>query len=304
MSDTLENNLSPSRKLAAKVVYAAMNFIKECGGEAPAGEVMVEVEKRVTFNEWEKEVYEKTGVVRWKTMLRFFTIDCVKTGFLIKKKGVWYLTPEGEKALDQLDEIKFLAEATRGYRKWASARKAEQEIEDEGLENDTSEQAIEATLDEVEQKAIEGIKSFIQKLNAYEFQDLAAALLRGMGYYTPFVAPKGKDGGIDIMAYKDPLGTETPRMKVQIKHRQDATSVKDIRELMGLLQKDGDIGIFISTGGFSSDAKITARTAGVHLELVDMSRFIELWQSFYGKMSDEDKALLPLTPIYFLAPTE
>ena len=26
------------------------------------------------------------------------------------------------------------------------------------------------------------------------------------GYYTPFVAPKGKDGGIDLIAYQDPLG--------------------------------------------------------------------------------------------------
>jgi predicted Mrr-cat superfamily restriction endonuclease len=49
--------------------------------------------------------------------------------------------------------------------------------------------------------------------NAYEFQDLAAALLRGMGYYTPFVAPTGKDGGVDIIAYRDPLGTVSPRIK-------------------------------------------------------------------------------------------
>lgn len=31
-------------------------------------------------------------------------------------------------------------------------------------------------------------------------------LPRAMDYYTPFIAPKGKDGGIDIIAYLDPLG--------------------------------------------------------------------------------------------------
>jgi restriction system protein len=25
-------------------------------------------------------------------------IDCIKAGFLVKKKGIWFLTPEGEDA--------------------------------------------------------------------------------------------------------------------------------------------------------------------------------------------------------------
>jgi len=29
-----------------------------------------------------------------------------------------------------------------------------------------------------------------------------------------------------------------------------------------------------------------------------------LWQEFYPKMVDEDKNLLPLLPVYFLAPTD
>jgi restriction system protein len=150
------------------------------------------------------------------------------------------------------------------------------------------------------EKALEGMSNFIIAKNPYEFQDLVAALLRGMGYYTPFIAPKGKDGGVDIIAYKDPLGTTIPRIQVQIKHRDIPTSVKEIRELMGLLQKDGDVGIFVSTGGFSSDARNTARTASVHIELIDKNRFIDLWQNFYNKLSDEDKNLFPLKPIYFL----
>jgi len=47
-----------------------------------------------------------------------------------------------------------------------------------------------------------------------------------------------------------------------------------------------------------------ATNAKMHIELIDEDRLIELWQSFYPKMSDEDKAMLPLTPVYFLAPTE
>ena len=161
-----------------------------------------------------------------------------------------------------------------------------------------------ATVDEVQQLAVDGIKEFVALKNAYEFQDLVAALMRGMGYYTPFVAPRGKDGGVDILAYRDPFGIESPRIKVQVKHRQQSASVQEIRQLMGILQKDGDVGIFVSTGGFTPDAKSTAVGSHIHVQLIDLDQFIDLWQDFYGKLSDEDKALLPLTPIYFIAPSD
>ena len=123
-----------------------------------------------------------------------------------------------------------------------------------------------------------------------------------MGYFTPYVSARGKDGGLDIIAYKDPLGTISPRIKVQVKHRGASATVHEVRQLMGLLQKDGDIGIFISSGGFTPDAKATARSSNIHVELIDLNRFINLWQDFYQKLTDEDKSLMPLLPIYFLAP--
>ena len=293
---TKEKQLSRSRSLAAKVIYAAFQILKENGNEMQMRELVNEVEKRVELNEWDRARYEKSGYIRWQSILHFFSIDCVKAGFLLKKKGKWYLTPEGEEAIT-LGQIELLESATRAYRKW----KAEQPEEIEEIESDIDEATTSMTFDEIEQIAMDGLENFIQKKNAYEFQDLIAALLRAMGYYTPFVAPKGKDGGIDIIAYQDPLGTESPRIQVQIKHRESSANVQEVRQLMGLLQKAGDVGIFVSSGGFTSDAKSTARTSHIHVELIDFARFISLWQDFYNKMVDEDKSLIPLTPIYFLA---
>ena len=251
--------------------------------------------------EWAKAVYEKSGYVRWHSILHFFSIDCIKAGFLIKKKGVWYLTPEGDTAI-QLGEVGLLQAAQDAYRKWNSERQPEADSEDG--EEEVGEQGQEATIHEIEQQAIEGLKKQIFSLNAYEFQDLVAALLHGMGYFTPFVAPRGKDGGVDVIAYRDPIGTVSPRIKIQIKHKKDtASSVDEIRQLMGLLQLNGDVGIFVSTGGFTADAKNTARNSHVHVELIDLDRFISLWQEFYPKMDDEDKNLLSLRPIYFYSPS-
>lgn len=295
-----QEKLSRSRSLASKVIFAALKILKEKGGEAPGREVLAEVEKQVKFDDWAKAIYAKSGYIRWQATLHFFSIDCIKAGYLIKKKGVWYITPEGESALS-LGEVGLLNAATAAYRKWREENQPS--VEQEEAASDESQQGQEATVHEMEQLAIEGLKKQIGLKNPYEFQDLAAALLRGMGYYTPFVAPAGKDGGVDIIAYRDPLGTASPRIKVQIKHRLGTPApVQELRQLMGLLQKDGDVGIFVSSGGFTPDAKATARNSGVHVELIDLDRFIALWQEFYSKQTDEDKSLLPMLPIFFYAP--
>ncbi|HOH10257.1 MAG TPA: Mrr restriction system protein [Bacillota bacterium] len=293
-----EKDLSPSRALAVELIFTAFSILKENGNQMFMKDLFSEVEKRVVFSEWAKERYEKSGYIRWESILHFYSIDCVKAGYLVKKSGIWYLTPEGIEAM-KLGPEKLLKTANEQYRKWNVSRaKNDDKNEAEEVYEEKQNTMI---FSEIQAKAIEGLITYINKLNPYEFQDLAAALLRGMGYYTPFVAPKGKDGGIDIIAYKDPLGTISPRIQVQIKHREQAASVQEIRQLIGLLQKEGDIGIFISTGGFTSDAKNTARNSHIHVELIDQNRFLDLWQSFYSSITEQDKNLLPLVPIYFLA---
>jgi restriction system protein len=291
---------SRSRELAARVVYAALQVLKENGGEMRSRDVMNEVEKRVELDAWAKQRYEKTGYIRWQSILHFFTIDCVKAGFLVKKGGIWYLTTEGEDALS-LGETALLDRATAAYRTWRTENPKETVLETGETQSEDQEASESITIEQIQQVVSESIERHMRSKNPYEFQDLAAALLRGMGYYTPFVAPRGKDGGVDVIAYRDPLGTVSPRIKAQIKHRETPATVQEIRQLMGILQKDGDVGIFISTGGFTSDAKKAARGSHVHVELIDLSRFIDLWEEHYYKLTDEDKALLPLAPIYYLA---
>lgn len=293
--------ISRSHALAAKVIFAALSALRERGGELPTRDVVEEVGLRVTLDEWASQRYEKTGYVRWQSMLHFFSIDCMKAGYLVKTKGVWYLTPEGEQALKK-GEDGLLRSAREGYRAWKDGRQqpAQEGQTVEELEPDIGAQQLSA--DEALSMAIDGIRYFLGHKNPYEFQDIVAALLRGMGYFTPIVAPPGKDGGIDIIVYRDPLGTLSPHMRVQVKHRETSATVQEIRELIGTLQKDGDIGIFVSSGGFTQDAKQAARHARVHIELIDMERFVDLWKAFYPKLSDEDKSLLPLVAVYFVAP--
>lgn len=298
--------LSKSRQVAVKTIFEALKILKENGGQLSGKEVLEKVRERLVFSDWEKEIYEKTGYVRWESILHFFTIDCIKAGYLRKNKGIWYLTEEGEKSL-KLGPIKLLENATKLYRVWAEQNKGEKlkvDIDDEIVLIDKI-QLQKANLDQLEEQAISGIKEHIFQKNAYEFQDLIAAVLRAMKYHTPFISPKGRDGGLDIVAYRDPLGASEPRIKVQVKHRpQAAVPVDDIRSLVGLLNKTGDIGLFVTSGSFSSEAKRFARDSHIHVRLIDINDLIQLWQEFYPQLTDEEKNILPLHPLYFLGTNE
>ncbi len=202
--------------------------------------------------------------------------------------------------------MKLLETASKLYRHWAAdnkeqKNKKEKETEEVSELEEFSTQTQKANLDLLEEQAISGIKEYIKNKNAYEFQDIVAALLRAMDYHTPFISPKGKDGGLDIIAYRDPLGATSPRLKVQVKHKPDSSvPVDDIRSLTGLLNKDGDIGLFVTSGHFTSESERSARESHRHIKLLDIDNFISLWQEFYLKLTDDDKNMLPLHSIYFL----
>ncbi len=299
---------SKTTKTGVKVIFEALKVLKEHNGELPGKVVIDKLRERLDFNEWETSIYEKTGYVRWESLLHFFTIDCVKAGYLRKNKGIWYLTKEGEKAL-KLGPEKLFETARMLYRKWKAKKDKEvannQNDSEDDIDSNDSTQLQRAKLDKIEEQAIEGIKEYIYQMNPYDFQDLVAALLRAMDYHTPFVSPKGRDGGIDIIAYRDPLGATDPRIKVQVKHRPNSTiPVSDIRGLLGLLNKSGEIGLFVTSGTFTNESLKSSRESHIHVKLIDIDDFIQLWKEFYNNLTDEDKNKMPLHQICFLGVNE
>lgn len=261
-----------------------------------SGEVFDEMAKTFPASEYENEK-TKGGSERWVNWLAFYSIDAVKTGFLVKDKGVWHITSEGESALS-LSLEDFAQALKNGYNKWynethsgCDEKKPEAEC--------TIDTMIE--LDVVMAQAQEGIRDFINSKNPYEFQYIVAALFRAMGYYTPFIAPKGKDGGIDIIAHRDTIGTIPPRLKIQVKHYPTtAITVDVVRNLKGVLSNSGEVGIIVTSGSFTNDAKREARNSHTPIRLIDIDEFIFLWIKYYQSMQEEDRLLMPIVPIYFI----
>lgn len=287
-------------ELSTDLMHAVLTALTKNDGQLTSREATEEAGKLIKPNAAESIIYEATGNVRWKAILHLQSIGLVKAGFIQKRKGTWYLTNEGETAL-KLTPQKLRKEINTRYAAWKAAQG---ESDDPKVKEDPDKELVkpEQLNEKVEEIATEAIKSAIRKLDPYQFQDLCAALLRGMGYHTPFISPKGKDGGIDVIAYKDPLGTEAPSILCQVKHRPDAASgIADVQRLMGTLQTGKSVGLFITSGRYSSDAITAARNSHAHIELIDGNRLIELWIEHYSDMDEEDRSLLRLKTIHVLA---
>lgn len=243
----------------------------------------------------------RPGVRRREKIVRFATIPHVKAGWLRKDKGTWRATDEGLAAHKQFADPADLArEAIRLYRVWKKAQpapEADDDVDDDEIQSATS-------LEEAEETATSEIRDYLLAMNPYEFQDLVATLLKAMGYHVHYVSPPGPDRGLDIVAHTDPLGATGPRIKVQVKRRADKTSVDGLRSFMSLLAPQ-DIGLFVTTGGFTSEAEREARSQeSRRLTLIDLDRLLELWIEHYEAIPDVDRALLPLRPVYFLDPRD
>ena len=144
------------------------------------------------------------------------------------------------------------------------------------------------------------IKDKILTLSDEEMEQLAAVILRAMGYRTR-VTPRGPDGGVDVLASPDGLGLEEPRIKVEVKHRSATVGAPEIRSFLGGL-REGDSALYISTGGFTRDASAEAAHSNFPLTLLGLDDVATLTVEHYENFDDEGKVLMPLVKVYF--PTE
>jgi len=167
----------------------------------------------------------------------------------------------------------------------------------EGIES--AEEEMESIKEDMIAKAHEFIKDKILSLNWEEMEELVAGILRGMGYKT-MITPKGPDRGRDIYASPDGLGLEEPRIIVEVKHRTGQVGGKEIGSFIGGLRQ-GNKGLYVSTGGFSKDAKYEAERSNIPVTLIDLDMLANLITQYYDNFDEETKNLIPLVKIYWPA---
>jgi restriction system protein len=107
---------------------------------------------------------------------------------------------------------------------------------------------------------------------------------------------------VDVIAHRDPLGTQAPRMKVQVKGGSQKIDLQTLNSFLAIVDRD-DVGLYVSIGGFTKDAEDAARKQTTRkITLINVERLVELWIESYDKLDQKSRQRLPLSPIYFLTP--
>ena len=91
---------------------------------------------------------------------------------------------------------------------------------------------------------------------------------------------------------------------MQVKRRKDNIAVEELRSFLALINED-DVGIFVTTGGFTKDTYELSRTQERRkITLIDRQKLVDLWVEYNDSLEKDKRNLLPLKPIYFVAPLD
>ncbi len=158
--------------------------------------------------------------------------------------------------------------------------------------------AAEPSADRIETDTRDFIIDTLEKqLEGAEFEHFVANLLEAAGYKTRVTPPSG-DGGVDVIAHRDPIGLEPPIIKVQCKRTTNNIGGPVVQQLTGALAPgSSELGLFVTLGGYSKDAEHIARTRQ-DLRLINGNESVKLIFQHYDKLSPEYKRLLPIRSVY------
>lgn len=179
---------------------------------------------------------------------------------------------------------------------WRAARGEQAPPSEDEEEADEEEKLL---LEDLESRSIEFIKDRVVGLDWEEMQSLVAGVLGAMGYKAR-ISARGPDRGVDIVASRDGFGFENPRIVVEVKHRAGQVSAPGIRSFVGGRHID-DKCLYVSTGGFSKEARYEADRANVLVTLLDLDDLAKTLVENYESLDGETRRLVPLRRIYWPA---
>lgn len=140
------------------------------------------------------------------------------------------------------------------------------------------------------------VVDILHHMDPFRFEQFIAGLLAATGYRASATVPVG-DGGVDVIASRDPLALEPPIIKVQCKRTISTIGGPDIQKLIGALALGGsELGLFVTLGTYSTDALHIERTRQ-DIRLLNGTQLVDLIFEYYDNLDSEWKRLLPLRKV-------
>ncbi|GAB3707422.1 restriction endonuclease [Mariniluteicoccus flavus] len=160
---------------------------------------------------------------------------------------------------------------------------------------DTADAAEEPNADRIAQHTQDFIVKVLRhELTHEQFEQFTADLLRTMGYQAR-VTPYTADGGVDVLAHKDPLGLEPPLIKVQCKHTTSVRGRPDVQQLIGTLSTS-EVGLFVTLGTYSKEA-VDLERERQNLRLFGGADITQLVLQHYTALPAKWRQLIPLRSV-------
>lgn len=138
-------------------------------------------------------------------------------------------------------------------------------------------------------------KQLLTEMSHQQFEEFTADLLIAMGYQAR-VTPYTADGGVDVLAHRDPLGLEPPLIKVQCKHTTGTQSRPDVQRLIGTLSTN-ELGLFVTLGTYTRDASDLERERQ-NLRLLTGADVVALTLEHYPGLPARWRQVVPLRQVY------
>jgi restriction system protein len=143
---------------------------------------------------------------------------------------------------------------------------------------------------------VETTKDFISKklktdLKGAPLEPFVADLFRAMGY-NAHATRATRDDGIDVIAHRDELGIEPPILKIQVKTHEGNIGADFVKSCYAMIH-DRNVGIYITTGGYTAAARDFARSKA-NFKLIDGAEFVGLIEKYYDGLDVKSRKVIPL----------
>ena len=96
----------------------AVDLLASQDTPVPSSGIKEHIRNTAALTAHELERFEKTGYLRWESLLQFFSIDYVKGGFITKSKAGWSLTEKGRLFRAANGPLSMFTQAELLYREW------------------------------------------------------------------------------------------------------------------------------------------------------------------------------------------
>jgi restriction system protein len=252
-----------------------IHALKSLGGSGRPSEVEAIVVVEANISVPEQERVNKNGQSRISNQIAWARFYLSKAGYIESSmRGVWSLTPKGvQSELTKETALSVFRDVQQRYRGDAN----------DGTTGGPCEEAALA-LDDVPVTDVRGYRDVLldlmRSIPPQGFERLCQRLLRESGFEQVEVTGRSGDGGIDGFGVLQVNPLASFRVLFQCKRYTGSVPSKEVRDFRGTMAGRTDMGIMLTTGTFTAEARKEAGRDGVpRIELVDSEKLLAMFES-------------------------